>query len=180
MIDVVELYQHWHSGRRIGELSSSLGLDPKTVRKYLAPAVAAGRTPGGPALEQSEWRALAEKWFPQLSDPTQRQPTWPAIASHHDYIKRLIATVHVSTIHQRLRDDCGLAVSESSLRRYIEANFADEVALRDVRVLRETPPAGEEAQVDYGLLGRWSDPVTGRVRRIWAFIMVLKMHARAC
>jgi len=24
-----------------------------------------------------------------------------------------------------------------------------------VRVLRDIPPAGEEAQVDYGLLGRW-------------------------
>ena len=38
VIDVVELFQHWHAGRRIGELSSSLGMDPKTVRKYLRPA----------------------------------------------------------------------------------------------------------------------------------------------
>jgi len=37
------------------------------------------------------------------------------------------------------------------------------------------PPVapGEEAQVDYGLLGWWQDPAAGRVRRVWAFIMVL-------
>ena len=173
MIDVVELYQHWHAGRRVGELSASLGLDPKTVRKYLAPALAAGMTPGGPPLGVPEWRALAEGWFPELSDRSLRQPTWPAIAAHHDTIKDLIGKVHVTTVHQRLRDDHGLEVSESSLRRYIEAEFAEEVARSNVRVLRETPPAGEEAQVDYGLLGRWRDPVTGRVRRVWAFIMVL-------
>jgi hypothetical protein len=36
VIDVVEIFQHWHAGQRIGELSSSLGLDPKTIRKYTA------------------------------------------------------------------------------------------------------------------------------------------------
>ena len=173
MIDVVELYQHWHAGRRMGELSRSLGLDPKTVRKYLAPALVAGMTPGGPPLGDAEWRALTGGWFPELSDPSLRQPSRPAIAAHHDTIKDLIGKVHVTTIHQRLRDDHGLVASESSLRRYIEANFAEEAARRDIRVLRETPPPGEEAQVDYGLLGRWQDPVTGRLRRVWAFIMVL-------
>ncbi|MHB8450492.1 MAG: hypothetical protein ACYDAQ_08605 [Mycobacteriales bacterium] len=27
--------------------------------------------------------------------------------------------------------------------------------------------------MDYGLLGRWFDPVTERMRRVWAFILVL-------
>ena len=33
--------------------------------------------------------------------------------------------------------------------------------------------AGEQAQIDYGQLGRWLDPVTGRLRTVWAFVMVL-------
>ena len=33
--------------------------------------------------------------------------------------------------------------------------------------------AGEQAQIDYGQLGRWLDPVTGKLRTIWAFVMVL-------
>ena len=87
MIDVVELFQHWHTGRRIGELSSSLGLDPKTVRKYLKPAIDAGIVPGGPPLGADQWAGLAEGWFPELVDPSRRQTTWPDIAPHHDRIK---------------------------------------------------------------------------------------------
>jgi hypothetical protein len=66
--DVVEILVHWHAGRRMGELSSSLGADPKTIRKYTAPAVAAGIVPGSPPLSLDQWSALASKWFPELVD----------------------------------------------------------------------------------------------------------------
>ena len=49
VVDVTEILIHWHAGRSISEVSTSLGVDRKTIRKYLAPAVAAGLTPGGPA-----------------------------------------------------------------------------------------------------------------------------------
>ncbi|HSH58570.1 MAG TPA: IS21 family transposase, partial [Acidimicrobiales bacterium] len=173
VIDVVELLQHWHAQRRMGELCSSLGLDPKTVRKYTAPARAAGITPGGPTLSPQEWAALVKGWFPGLVDRSIRQKTWPEIEAHEDRIAAWLGEVTVSTIHQRLRDDHGLGASESSLRRYISANFAEDVARDSVRVLRDTPPPGDEAQVDYGLLGRWRDPATGRLRRVWGFLMVL-------
>jgi transposase len=173
VIDVVELFQHWHAGRRIGELSSSLGMDPKTVRKYLKPATEAGLVPGGPPLSVEQWAARAESWFPELVDRSRRQTTWPEIAPHHKRIEDWIGVVTIATMHQRLRDDHELGASESSVRRYIWANFEEEVARAAVTVLRDTPPAGDEAQVDYGLLGRWFDPATERWRRVWGFIMVL-------
>jgi transposase len=173
VIDIVELYQHWHAGRRIGELSSSLGVDPKTIRKYTAPAVSAGIVPGGPALSAQEWSTLAEGWFPEVADRAKRQSTWADIEPHRARIEGWLGEVTVSTIHQRLRDDHGLSASESSLRRYLLANFAEEVTRSAVTVLRDTPPAGDEAQVDYGLLGRWRDPATDKMRRVWGFIMVL-------
>jgi len=40
-------------------------------------------------------------------------------------------------------------------------------------VLRDDPPPGAEAQLDYGHLGRWLDPESGALRRVWAFIMTL-------
>ncbi len=173
VIDLVELFQHWHTGRRIGELSSSLGLDPKTVRKYTKPAIDAGLVPGGTPLSAEQWAVLAESWFPEVADRSVRQVTWPEIDARHKLIKDWLGVVKVSTIHQRLRDDHGLQASESSLRRYIWANFDEEIARSAVRVLRDTPPPGDEAQVDYGLLGRFFDPVTERMRRVWGFIMVL-------
>jgi len=55
----------------------------------------------------------------------------------------------------------------------VEGNLAAEATRASVTVLREDPPPGQEAQVDYGLLGRWFDPAASRWRRVWAFVMVL-------
>jgi len=86
VIDVTEILVHWHAGRSLNEMSQSLGVDRKTIRKYIAPAVAAGIAPGGPAKGEGEWQDLVREWFPELSDTRLRQVTWPAIAAHHDYI----------------------------------------------------------------------------------------------
>ena len=123
VIDVTEILVHWHAGRSLNEMSQSLGVDRKTLRKYVAPAVAAGIAPGGPAKSEQAWAELVREWFPELSDTRLRQVTWPAIAEHHDYImEQLKARVRMSTIHQRLRDERGLAASVASFRRYVNAN----------------------------------------------------------
>jgi hypothetical protein len=43
------------------------------------------------------------------------------------------------------------------------------------RVTVRRPPAtlGEAVEIDFGVLGMWQDPRTGRRRRLWAFVMVL-------
>ena len=51
MIDVVEILQHWHAGRSKTDVAASVGVDRGTVRKYVAPAEAAGLVPGGPRVE---------------------------------------------------------------------------------------------------------------------------------
>ena len=175
MIDICEIFEHWYAGRSKNEVAGSLGLSRNTVRKYVAAAETAGMVPGGPAVGQEEWARLAREWFPVLADTRLRQVTWPAIGEHRDYIvAQLEARVTVATIHQRLADERGLAVSVASLRRYVAANLPEEVRRSQVRVLSLHPAEpGEQAQIDYGLLGRWADPVTGRVRAIWAFAMVL-------
>ncbi len=175
MIDICEIFTHWHAGRSKNEIAASLGLSRNTVRKYLAAAEAAGMVPGGPPVSPQRWGELAREWFPELADTRLRQVTWPAIAAHRDYIAgQLEAGVTVTTIHQRLRDEQGLAVSVASMRRYVAANLPDEVRRSQVRVLRLVPAEpGQEAQIDYGQLGRWTDPATGRRHVVNAFAMVL-------
>jgi len=76
VIDVTEILVHWHAGRSLNEMSGSLGVDRKTIRKYVAPAVAAGIVPGsGPAKREGEWQDLVREWFPELSDTRLRQVT---------------------------------------------------------------------------------------------------------
>ena len=165
--------QHWYAGRPKVEVARSLGVDAKTVRRYVAPAEAAGMAPGGPPVSEEQWRALARDWFPQLAGTGIRQVSWREIAVHHDRIAGLLPVVPVSVIHQRLADEQGLEASVASLRRYVRAHFPGEVRAEQVRMVRPPVPPGAEAQVDYGYLGLWPDPATGRRRRVWAFSMVL-------
>jgi hypothetical protein len=42
LVDVTEILVHWQAGRGISEIAQSLGVDRKTIRKYVAPAIKAG------------------------------------------------------------------------------------------------------------------------------------------
>lgn len=183
VIDIVEVLEHWYAGRPKAVVAESLGVDRKTIRKYVAPAEEAGYVPGGPPVMTEEWALYVRSWFPELVVPELRSPTFGECAAHRDTIKKMLATNHLSTVHQRLRDEHGFGASESSLRRYVDVALAEEVKADRVTVLREDPPVGQEGQVDYGRLGMWFDPLAGRRRALWVFIIVLSssrhlLHAR--
>jgi transposase len=179
VIDLIELYERWWAGRSQVEISASLGIDRKTIRKYLAPAVEAGLLPGRvpagrPAMGRADWRELAEGWFPQVADAGLRQVTWPAIEPHRDYVvAQLKAGVTQATIHGRLVREKGLDASVASFRRWVAAQLPEETRRARVRVPRPPVPAGSEAQIDYGKLGTWTPPTGGRQVAVWAFVMIL-------
>jgi transposase len=174
VIDIVEILIHWYAGRSQQELAASLGVDRKTQRKYTAAAREAGFAPGGPPMGEGDWRELVSGWFPELCDAGLRQVSWPRIECHRDYIAgQLKAGVTAATIHQRLADEQGLVASVASVRRWVRANLPEDARRAQVTVLRDTPPPGQEAQIDYGKLGMLFDPRTGRRRTVWAFVMVL-------
>jgi transposase len=173
VIDVVEILQHWHAGRPKAQIAVSLGIDRGTIRKYLGPAEAAGLAPGGPPLSRAEWAELVRSWFPELVDAKARSLTFPVINAQRDLVEEMLKTNTVSTVWQRLRDEHGLEVGISSFRRYVWLEFPDRINESRVTVLRPPVAAGEEAQIDWGMLGRWWDPVASRSRRVWAFVMVL-------
>ncbi len=146
VIEITEILACWHAGRSKNQIASSLGVNRRTISKYVAPAVAAGLHPGSPALTDRQWAEWVRKWFPELADTRLRQVTWPAIAEHHEYIAaQLKADVPRATIHQRLCDECGLAVSVASFRRYVAANLPEEARgsqARDRRLTRPGPGGG--------------------------------------
>ena len=118
MIDVVEILQHWHAGRPKLVLSASLGVDVKTVRKYVAAAEAEGIRPGdGLVLDRAGWAAKVAVWFPGLIDARARSSTWPLLEAQHELIGTMLETNTLATVHQRLQDEHGVRVSDSSLRR---------------------------------------------------------------
>ncbi|MGW5248313.1 IS21 family transposase [Streptomyces sp. NPDC004129] len=173
VVDIVEIYVHWYAGRSKNQLAASLGVDRKTIRKYLAPAEASGMAPGGPPMSEADWGKLIKSWFPELARRRLNQVTWAEIEPHRDLVKGLLETTTVTTLHQRLRDEGKLAVSLSTFRRWVTENLPNESARSKVTVLRDDVEPGSEAQIDYGFLGQWINPSTGKRHRIWAFVMVL-------
>ncbi|MBI2238980.1 MAG: IS21 family transposase [Actinobacteria bacterium] len=172
MIDVTEILMHWYAGRPKSEVARSLGVDPKTVRKYVAAAEAAGLAPGGPPISPEQWAAHVRRWSPELVAPELRFPTFSEMGRHHEAIVAGLSTNTVATVWQRLHDERGLEASLASFRRYVRLVLPEEAARAAVTVLKDDPPPGEEAQLDYGYLGSWFDPEAGRRRRVWAFVMV--------
>ena len=45
MTDFVEMFRHWNAGRSQVQIHQALDIDRKTIRKYLAPALAEGLCP---------------------------------------------------------------------------------------------------------------------------------------
>ena len=65
VIDICEIFTHWHAGRSKNEIAGSLGLSRNTVRKYVAAAEAGGHGTGRPGgVPQHEWAELARSVVP--------------------------------------------------------------------------------------------------------------------
>lgn len=173
MIDVVEIMQHWYARRSKSQVAVSVGADRGTVAKYVAKAVAAGMVPGGPPVSRDEWVGLVRAWFPELVDAKARSFTYPEINRLRSVIEPMIGTVTVATAFQRCRDEHGLNVGVTAFRQYVRLEFGTAPRAEAVTLWRPPVEPGSEAQIDYGFLGSWLDPVTDKIRKIWAFVMVL-------
>jgi len=89
VIDVVEVLQHWHAGRPKAVVAVSLGVDVKTVRKYVAAAEAAGIVAGdGQGADRAGWAVRVAGWFPAGGRPGAEPGVagvgGPAGPDHHD------------------------------------------------------------------------------------------------
>ena len=173
VIDVVEILQHWYACRSKSQIAVSVGADRGTVAKYVAKAEAAGIVPGGPPVGRDVWAVRACEWFPELVDAKARSLTYPEINGLRDVIEPMLGEVSVSTAFQRCRDEHGLTAGVTAFRQYVRLEFPAGLKAEAVTLWRPPVPPGDEAQIDYGFLGSWLDPVTEKIRRVWAFVMVL-------
>jgi len=174
--DAGEILEHWQAGRTTRAIARSLGTSRPTVRKYAAIAEAHGYRSGGSPPPQG-WRAFLQEAAPEIFNPALGSTIFAELRSHHDAIKETLAHTNLMTAWLRLREDVGLKASYSSFRRYVLKHLPDAVVQPQVTVRREDPPPGDEAQIDFGYLGLWEDPLTGKKCRLWVFAVVLS-HSR--
>ena len=175
--DVTEILIHWQAGRPLRQIARSLGVDRNTIRKYIKLAVSLGYRQGETSFSPKEWSAILRKHASGLVDPASRSRVFAEIARYHDAIVAGLESNRASTVWQRLHDEQGLQASLRSFRRYLHRYLPNRSKRLQPTVLRDDPPPGQEAQVDFGYLGLWKDPGRENRRRLWAFVMILS-HSR--
>jgi hypothetical protein len=95
------------------------------------------------------------------------------LSEHRDRIESWLTArklLRLTKVHALLQRDYGIDVSYATLRRFA----MDELSwgMRKPTVLIADAPPGEEAQVDFGMMGMMYDPQTGRSRRLHLLLVL--------
>ena len=171
--DIAEILEHWHRGRSIQGVARSLGVDRKTIKKYADLAKAAGFRPKEGSGPPEGWPTWVDRTLPGIRERGRLHPTVRELEGYRKQIEAMLAEVLPTVVWRRLKREKGLEVSLTSFRRYVHRYMPEHLKRPQITVRRPDPPPGEEAQVDYGFLGMWMDPWTGKRCMVHAFTMVL-------
>ena len=165
VLDIRELVRRLRLGESDREVAQGVGVNRRTVIKYRKLAQTEGwlDRPEVPGPEEIGVRLDALAPAPVPVAPSSAE-------AHRETILALRKKgVEVQAILQILRDRHGYPGSYSSVWRFIR-RLEPGVPVACARV--ETAP-GEEAQVDFGCVGKKLDPRTDKPRRAWSFVMTL-------
>lgn len=159
------------------EVARLLGLSRTTERQYRAVLQAAGLLAGPiddlPPLEML--KAVVDAALP----PKKAKQSTTTLERWVEHIERLAERgLGPRAIYDRLRvEQADFDGTYWAVKRLVKRLSRERgVRAEDVAIPVETR-AGEVAQVDFGEIGRLWDPVLGRLRRAWVFVMVLG-HSR--
>ncbi len=171
MNEIMETIYQWHEGRKIKQISVSLGIDRKTVRKYLGFLNELSISRGNPLPEEQDLIASLKDLMARGA-ASYRAPGIELVNRHRPDIERWFEDPHMTAkqVWRLLKENYRINVAYTTVKRYVRKEFPRQPPHTAVRI--ETPP-GDEAQVDFGYAGLMCDPVKQKKRKSWAFIMTL-------
>jgi len=172
MVELREIVRRWQGGEGVRALARGTGMDRKTIAAYLRAAQAAGVQPGsGPPTDEQLTAIVATRRPGRPANTDAPSPEFEMLRPHAAHIRAwLTEGLRLTKIYRRLREQ-GLPVSYSSLYRFARA--ACDFGAPTITVRVADPPPGEAAEADFGVLGLWPDPATGRRRRIYGLLVTL-------
>jgi len=176
MLEVKEVLRLWLAGVRRKRIAAQLGLNVKTVRRYLQAAHAHGLTPTASADQLDDGLLAAVVSAVQPGTGRPHGDGWAVCAAQRDVIERFLrADVRLSKIRKLLRRQ-GVTVSYATLRRFALAELGFGRAAPTIPVADCGP--GEEVQLDTGWMTHLAPDLTGRRRRFraWIFTPVLSRY----
>jgi len=165
VLDIREILRRLRLGQTERQVARDLALARKTVAKYRRWARREGLLEGKVLADAGELQRRLKG-----DEAASRPGPGSMVEPHRERVVKLRAKgVEIRAIYQILREQQEFKGSYSAVKRFVhrlERSSPEAV----VRV--ETPP-GEEAQVDFGYVGKMVDPLTGMLRKTWAFVMTL-------
>lgn len=169
MIDVREVLRRMQAGQSARQLARDGVVDRKTAGRYFE---AARQHEIGPETDLTD--ALVREVAQYIQTRPEPPPTdvRQELQKHRATIEAGLTAerpLRLVRVQELLARD-GVEISYSSLRRYAHAEFGWKERRSSVRI--DDPPAGEEAQIDFGHMGFVFD-ATGKRRKLWALVVTL-------
>jgi transposase len=168
MIEIREVVRQWLGGRGVKAVARAMGIDPKTVRRYVRAAERVGiaRCAGIDGLDDERFLALLAVL--KTTAPRPESDGRKDCEAHRDFVgEKLRQGVRLTKVH-RLLGRQGVFVSYSTLYRFSVEEFDFGKNAATVPVV--DGKAGEEVQLDVGTITLPEPDGQGRRRRVKVFV----------
>jgi transposase len=179
VVDCLEVLRRWLGNDGIRPIARSVGLDRKTVRRFVAAALRLGLKPGDRWPDDSTVASFVSS-VKQARPASRPGETESVLLAHRDQIRHWLEhdRLLLSKVHELLARN-GVLVPYPSLHRFARKwlDFGKQTSIT-VRKLEGQP--GEWAEVDFGRLGYIQDLGSNQPRVVHGFVMVLAYSRLSC
>lgn len=181
MLEVKEVLRLWLAAVPKKRIAATLGLDRKTVRRYIALAAAQGLAPGQQSADALGDDPLGDERLVPILAALQggagrpRGEGWERCVAHRAFIEDKLKEVKLSKV-RRLLVRQGVDVPYATLHRFAIAELGFGGRGPTIPVADGEP--GSEVQLDTGWVGALAPDLTGKRRRFraWIFTAVVSRH----
>jgi len=140
LLEIKEVLRQWLAGRAKKAISRRLGIDVKTVRKYVLAAEACGLTVGAERAPSARVLSAVADGVLSQGRGRPRGAGWELCSRHREGIRTLLERGLRPTEIRSALGRCGVRVSASTLYRFVVAELAHT---RSASIDGRTPEEGE-------------------------------------
>ena len=166
MLEVKEVLRLWLAGQAKKAIARQVGIDPKTVRTYVAAALAAGLVATASEVNDELLAKTLAELRPGGGRP--RGEAWAVCEREREEIERLLGQGVQLSKARKLLQRRGVEIPYSTLHRFAVEELSFGKSAPTVPVLDGKP--GEELEVDTGWVVTLAPNAEGKRRRMRAWI----------
>lgn len=168
MVEIKEVLRLWLAGGKKKRIAKQLGLDPKTVRRYIAAGEDSGLSLAGGLDGLTDDRVADVLIALRTGGGRARGDAWHECAKHRDVIEQWLGDKVRLTKIRTLLKRRGVLIPYSTLHRFAVAELGFGKNAPTVPIADGEP--GQELQIDTGWMTHLVPGADGKRRRFRAWI----------